>query len=64
LRRIINEGSMSRYAISRRTGIPQSVLSRFVNGERGLSLESIDKLGDVLALEIRMGPKASRRKEG
>jgi transcriptional regulator with XRE-family HTH domain len=63
LRRIVNQASMSRYAISKRTGIPQSVLSRFVNGERGLSLESIDKLAEVLGLEIRVKPGAKQRRE-
>ncbi|MFI5458034.1 MAG: helix-turn-helix domain-containing protein [Isosphaerales bacterium] len=61
LRRATRESGMTRYAISAKTGIAQSTLCKFVQGERGLSLESIDKLMDVLGLEIRPRHK---RKEG
>ena len=61
LRRAIREGGMTRYAISVRTGIDQAALSRFMKGERGLSLGAIEKLMDVLGLEIRPRRK---RKEG
>jgi transcriptional regulator with XRE-family HTH domain len=52
LRQAIAESSMSRYAISRETGIAQSTLSKFVGGERGLSLDSVDRLMTLLELEI------------
>jgi transcriptional regulator with XRE-family HTH domain len=59
LRKAVLNSGMSRYSISLKTGIAQSTLSKFVNGERGISLESVDKLIDILGLEIR--PR--RRKE-
>ena len=40
LRRAVRECGMSRYAISVQTGIDQATLSRFMKGERGLSLSS------------------------
>ena len=52
LRAAIEDSGETRYAIAKATGIDQSVLSRFVNGERGLSLDAIDTLGDYLKLEI------------
>lgn len=60
LREAVRNTEMSRYAISQRTGIAQSTLCKFIQGERGLSLESADKLMDLLGLEIR--PR--RRKDG
>ncbi len=55
---IVNSG-VSRYALSRASGVPQSALSRFMNGERGLSLESAARLAEALGLELR--PKRSRK---
>jgi plasmid maintenance system antidote protein VapI len=51
---------VTRYRLSVLAGIPQSTLSKFVHGERGLSLESIDRLVDALGLEIR--PKRKKGK--
>ena len=52
LRAAVEAAEISRYEISRRTGIAQSILSRFINHGAGLSLENIDKLGDCLGLRI------------
>jgi hypothetical protein len=53
LQEAIRQSGTSRYAIARETGLSQALLCRFLQGTRGLSLESIDKLMGVLALEIR-----------
>jgi len=45
---------MSRYEIAKQTGIEQSALSRFMSGERGLSTSTLDRLGELLDLEIVM----------
>ena len=52
LRRAIVQGPMTRYALSKETGVPQSVLSEFVHGNRSLTLTTAAKLADVLGLEI------------
>ena len=52
LRKAIREAACTRYAISKATGIDQAVLSRFLAGERGMSLDSIDKLGEFLKLSL------------
>jgi len=52
LRRAIERGPATRYALSRHTGIPESVLSRFVNGKSGISLSSINLICDALDLEL------------
>lgn len=53
LRRAIRDSGESEYAIGRATGVSQSILSRFVNGERGISLETAAKLASYLELELR-----------
>ena len=47
LRRAIRESGESRYAISVRTGIDQASLCKFIQGQRGLGMDSIDRLMDA-----------------
>ena len=61
LRQAVRDSETTRYAISQRTGIAQSTLCKFIQGERGLSLDSIDRLMDALGLEIRPRPKRKDR---
>jgi transcriptional regulator with XRE-family HTH domain len=59
LRQAIQDCGESRYALSKRTGIDQSTLTRFMSGERGLRLDVVDILAEALDLELR--PKRSQR---
>lgn len=53
LRKAVEQAPVSRYAIFKATGIDQSVLSKFVRGERmGLSMETVDVLCDYLGLKL------------
>jgi transcriptional regulator with XRE-family HTH domain len=63
LRRIIVDCGLSRYEISRRTGIDEGTLSRFMSGERGLSMKALDRLGENLGLTVNMRrkPKQTRK---
>jgi hypothetical protein len=60
LRKAVERCGQTRYRIGKATGIPASVLSRFVAKGGGLRSESIDKLCTYLGLEL--GPaKANHR---
>lgn len=52
LRAVILRSSLSRYRISKETGVSEAALSRFVRGERLLDLSSVDKLGQYLGLRL------------
>ena len=52
----------SRYRIAQGSGVSAGQLSRLVSGERGLSIESAEKLADYLGLEINIRPKRRTRK--
>jgi plasmid maintenance system antidote protein VapI len=52
LRAAIDGGGMSRYAVCAAIGLDQSVMSRFMAGTSGLSVENIDRLGKLLGLRI------------
>lgn len=64
LRRAVETSDKTRYRISRETGIAQSILSRFVNQGAGLSMESVDKLVDCLALRLVAEERSTKRKGG
>jgi transcriptional regulator with XRE-family HTH domain len=61
LKQAIQEGPLSQAELARGTGLSEGQISRFLKGERGLSLESIDKLLDVLELEIVIRPRRKRK---
>ena len=45
-----------------RIGISQPHLCRLMTGERGLSIDKLERLADYLGLEIVMRPKRRSRK--
>lgn len=48
----IETAAVTRYRIAQDTGIAESALSRFINGTRGLSMESIDILAEYFGMEL------------
>ncbi|MDZ4686817.1 MAG: helix-turn-helix transcriptional regulator [Planctomycetaceae bacterium] len=62
LRRAVERCGETRYAITKATGIPASVLSRFVAGGRGLRSENIDRLCTYLGLKLTK--TGTTRKDG
>ena len=62
LRQAIERSGVSRYSIWQQTGIDQGSLSKFMDGERGLGMESIDKLAELLGLHIVAEPESRRPK--
>lgn len=60
IRAAVGTSGVSAYRISAETGIDKAALSRFVSGERGLSLDSIDVLAGYLKLTI-VSPKRSKQ---
>jgi hypothetical protein len=55
IRKAIASCGKTRYAISQATKIAESTLSRFMAGERGLPMKTLDKLADYLDLHITTG---------
>lgn len=52
LRELIDGCGMTRYRIAQETGVSESLLSLFMAGKRGLSMETLDTLGTFLNLEL------------
>ena len=55
IRQAIDNCGQTRYAIAKATGISEPTLSRFMSGQRGLPMKTLDKLADYLNLNITTG---------
>ncbi len=62
LRAKVEACGLSRYAVAKATGIPESTLSRFVASGKGLSSVNLDKLCDFLGLVLVT--KAGKARKG
>ena len=63
IRDAIEASGKTRYRIAQESGIAESVLSRLMSGERGLNIDSFEKLANALELEIVVRRKR-RAREG
>ena len=61
LQNALRDSEVSRYRISKLTGISEGNLSRVAHGKAGLSIENLDILIEFLGLELR--PKQSKVKK-
>ena len=52
IRKAIAEGEKTRYQLWQETGISQAQLCEFVHGRRGMTIENLELLANVLGLEI------------
>lgn len=60
LRRTLERCGQTRYAVSKGTGIAESVLSRFARGQP-LRGDNVDKLADYLGLVLTTKPGKARK---
>jgi transcriptional regulator with XRE-family HTH domain len=52
IRNAVNASGMSRYRICKTIGCAEATMSRFMNLRGGLSMEVLDRLGELLALRV------------
>jgi len=52
IRSALKNSEISRYQIAQETRVQEATLSRFVNGERGLSMSAIDRLADYFGYRL------------
>ena len=61
IREAIERDERSRYRIAKDIGVTQGHLSRLMSGERGLSVDAVERLAEYLGLEIIIRPKRQRK---
>jgi transcriptional regulator with XRE-family HTH domain len=57
IRRVVDASGRSRYAICKAIGLPQSAMSRFMTGKGGLSMDTLDKLAELLGFSVAARPR-------
>jgi len=62
VRQAIDDSGLTRYRISKETGISETALALFYNGQRGLSMKALNALGEYLQLTVRLGRKPEKGK--
>ena len=60
IRQAIDDSGLTRYRISKETGISETALALFYNGHRGLSSKAMNALGEFLQLKITLGRKPGK----
>jgi transcriptional regulator with XRE-family HTH domain len=60
IRQAIDDSGLTRYRISKETGISETALALFYNGQRGLSMKALNALGEFLQLTITLGRKPDK----
>jgi transcriptional regulator with XRE-family HTH domain len=63
LRQAIDASGLTRYQIAKETGIDESALAKFYNGRRGLSMNALNALGELLQLRVTLGLKLGEKGE-
>jgi plasmid maintenance system antidote protein VapI len=61
LRRAVDDCGLSRYRIAKELGIAESTLSRFMSGERGLTMKCLDRLAALLDLHVAAGRRTNEK---
>ena len=57
IRMAIKKSGISVYQLAKDSEIPQPVLSRFVNGQRGINLSTASKIAQTLGLKLVLKKK-------
>ncbi len=64
IRAAVETCGMTRYRIAKETGIDAAVLCRFVQGQVGLSMDTLDKLAACIGLHVLSEHKPRAKKGG
>ena len=62
MRRAVETSGKTRYRIAKESGVSAGQLSRLVSGERGMTVDTIERLAEYLELEIRIAAKNKKTK--
>jgi len=62
VRRAIRQCGLTQYQIAKQTDISEGGLSRFMRGQRDLTLGKLEQIADVIGVQLVIDPKKRRRK--
>ena len=61
IRAAVEQSGLSRYAICKALGVPQSSMSRFMSGENWLGQDTLDALAKLLNFHIAAGKRPKKK---
>jgi len=61
IRRAVDASGLSRYRICKELGIGEATMSRFMSGQGGLSMATLDALAELLDLTITKRNRAKHK---
>lgn len=61
IRQAIETCGKSRYQIAKETGVDAATLCRFMQGQHGLLMDSLDRIAECIGLEVAVKPKRRNR---
>lgn len=64
IRKAIDASELSRYRICKEIGITQPTMSRFMSGQAWLSMPTLDKIAELLDLNITTGSRFPPKNRG
>ena len=65
VRRAIEECGMTRYRLSQVSGVSEGMLSRYMTGEREMTLRTLDRLAPFIGVQIAVKrPRQPKQKKG
>lgn len=53
LRTAFEASGMTRFVLSKRSGVPYSGIHRFIAGDRDITLDTASRIAEVLGMELR-----------
>ena len=63
VKQAIDDSGLTRYRIAKDTGIDEAALSKFYNGQRGITTDTLDRLGEYLGLRIVVDRRPKRKEK-
>jgi ribosome-binding protein aMBF1 (putative translation factor) len=64
IRAAVRASGLSLYALARDSGLRVAPLQRFMGGEHGMTIDSAEKLGGLIGLDLRQTRQKGGRKHG
>ncbi len=64
VRQAIKQCGLTRYAISKQTSLTEGALSRFMSGQRDMTLRTLETIAQVIGVRLVVGRPRRRKKGG
>jgi len=59
----LDKSGLNAHELAELSGVSQSILWRFINGERSITLPTASKLIEALELEVTIKPKGKKKRQ-